>query len=96
MNASWHPEAEAELISAARWYSARVPGLGGDFLDAVDTAVRDILSDPTRFASLSDGIRLYLLSRFPYGIYFRAIGDTARILAVRHHRQHPDAWKGRR
>lgn len=60
-----------------------------------DAAVEDILRDPACFALLSDEIRLYLVKGFPYGIYFRVLDDTARILTVRHHRQRPGAWKRR-
>lgn len=32
----FHDEALAEIRSAAQWYEARRPGLGKEFLDALD------------------------------------------------------------
>ena len=34
MTVIYHPEAEAELIEAARFYARRVDGLGAEFLAA--------------------------------------------------------------
>lgn len=39
MRAVYHPEAEAELVDAARFYETRVATLGVQFLDAVDKSV---------------------------------------------------------
>ncbi len=39
MRVAYHPEAEAELIAAARFYEKRVANLGGRFLDAADRAI---------------------------------------------------------
>jgi hypothetical protein len=36
------PEAAAELEAAALWYDRQRPGLGADFLEAIDTALNRI------------------------------------------------------
>ena len=36
MRLTYHPDAEAELIQAARFYESRVSTLGSEFLDAGD------------------------------------------------------------
>lgn len=46
MRVAWHPQAEDEMLEAARFYDQRVAGLGGDFLDAIDAAVDQITGDP--------------------------------------------------
>ena len=89
MNVIYHAAAEAEVVETARYYSSRAMGLGREFLDAVDAAVQDILTDPARFAPVSGDIRMYLMKRFPYGIYYRLNGPTVRILVVKHHRRRP-------
>jgi hypothetical protein len=40
-----HSEANEELVGAARWYEERQPGLGDDFLDEVEHALRRIEAD---------------------------------------------------
>ena len=38
MKVIFHPEASEEKLESARFYEARVQGLGGDFLDTVQQA----------------------------------------------------------
>lgn len=90
-----HPEAEAELIEAARYYEEQCPGLGGRFLDDIDIAVAVILQALERWRILEADIRRYLMPRFPFAIYYRVLPDQIRILAFKHHRRHPDYWLNR-
>ncbi len=90
-----HPEAEAELTEAARFYEHRVPTLGAQFLDAVDRAVGVITEDPERWRIVEADVRHYLMPRFPYAIYYRVLPDHIRILAFKHHSRHPDYWRSR-
>jgi len=96
MRVVWHPEAEDEAIEAARFYNRRVRGLGSEFLDSIDEAIEQIISDPMRFALIENDIRRCRVKRFPYCVYFRSVADTVRILVVKHHSRHPDYWKPRR
>ena len=96
MRVNWHPEAESEMIEAARFYDRRVAGLGSDFLDAIDTAVVEITADPERFEVVENEIRRHRVKQFPYCVYYRSAADSVRILVVRHHSRHPDYWKHRR
>jgi hypothetical protein len=42
-------EAERELSEAYRWYEARVPGLGAQFLGVVEHTLNSIQDNPMRF-----------------------------------------------
>lgn len=95
MRVSYHPDAEAEVIEAALFYSRKAADLGADFLDQIDQAVEDVLRDPTRFEVIEDDIRRCPVKRFPYSLYFRVRDKTVRILVVKHHSRHPDYWKPR-
>ncbi len=55
MRLIYHPDAELELIDAARFYEGRVPTLGSQFLDAADQGVRLIQSAPERFRVIEGG-----------------------------------------
>ena len=90
-----HPEATAELTEAGRFYEEKVAGLGAEFLDAVDDAVRMISASPTRWRTMEDDVRRYLMPRFPYAIYYRVLPDHVRILAFKHHSRHPAYWRHR-
>jgi toxin ParE1/3/4 len=90
-----HPDAAAELSEAAQFYERRVPGLGAQFLDAVDRAARDIQKDPDRWSILEADVRRFLMPQFPYAIYYRVLRDELRILAFKHHSRYPDYWRDR-
>jgi plasmid stabilization system protein ParE len=96
MHLIYHPEAETEIIEAAEYYDRQVPGLGGQFLDEIEVAVAAIFDAPERWRRVDNEIRRYLAGRFPFGIYYRVEGEVIRILAVKHHRRHPDYWRKRR
>jgi plasmid stabilization system protein ParE len=95
MRLTYHPDAEAELVEAARFYEGRVPGLGARFLREFDAAIASIQEAPERWRTVEEDIRRYLMHRFPYGIYYRVRGDELRILVVKHHSRHPDYWRYR-
>jgi toxin ParE1/3/4 len=96
MRLTWHPDAENELIDAAKFYNRRIAGLGAHLLDAVDAAAQQIAEDPQRFPVIEDDIQRCRVQRFPYCVYFRCLPDTIRILVVKHHSRGSDFWKDRR
>ena len=95
MRLIYHPDAESELVEAARYYESRVAMLGVQFLDEADRAVAMILETPERWRIIEEGVRSYLMARFPYAIYYRDYPDHLHILAFKHHSRHPDYWRYR-
>jgi toxin ParE1/3/4 len=92
----YHPEAQAEVIEAAKFYNDRVPGLGADLLREIDRAVARILQTPTRWRTIEEDIRRYYIERFPYSIIYRVEGNKLRVLALKHNRRKPEYWKHRK
>jgi toxin ParE1/3/4 len=70
MRLTYHPEAEAELLEAARFYEQRTEGLGDRFLHELEAAIQSIQIAPDRCRIVSGDVRRYLLRQFPYGIYY--------------------------
>ena len=95
MKLTYHPAAEAEILAAARFYDHAIKGLGAHFLDEFDFSIALILESPERWRIIKDDKRRYLMRRFPFGLYYRVIGDEVRILVVKHHSQHPEHGMGR-
>lgn len=95
MHLIYHPHAETELVESAQYYEQQMDGLGAEFLDEIDTAISTIQEAPTRWAIVESDVRRYILSRFPFAIYYRTLPDTLRILAIKHHSRHPDYWRYR-
>jgi len=89
------PEAEAELAEAFDWYERRVPGLGVDFLAAVDTALDSVLSHPLEHPVVYRVVRRALTRRFPYQVLFVAEEETVVVIAVFHGARNPRTWQNR-
>lgn len=89
------PEAEAELAAAFGWYERRVPGLGADFLLAMDEAIGSILSNPLQHPVVYRTVHRALVRRFPYQVLFLAEADVITVIAVFHGARDPKHWQDR-
>lgn len=93
-------EASTELDSAAMWYAARRPGLGTEFVNAVDDALEAISAWPHAGSPVHDTphdleIRRAPVARYPYHVAYLVLDDRVRILAVAHDRRRPTYWAPR-
>jgi plasmid stabilization system protein ParE len=50
-------------------------------------------SNPDRWAEIEPGIRRVLLRGYPYALLYSLEDKRVLILAVKHHRRHPDYWR---
>jgi len=92
---TFHEDAEAEMIEAAQYYEEKAFGLGLSFLEAVETAVNQVLENPLAYQLVSDNIRHKLLRRFPYSLQYIVEPDLIRILSVSHQKRRPGYWRYR-
>jgi len=88
-------EAEADLTEAFAWYERQRPGLGEEFLLAVEACLAEIQRRPRSFVSAVPDVRRALLRRFPFGVFFVESGGTNRVIAVLHARRNPATWRKR-
>jgi hypothetical protein len=54
-----------------------------------------IVARPALFPMVYEDVRRALLRRFPYGIFFRDLGGTRRVIAVMDLRRDPQRWRRR-
>jgi plasmid stabilization system protein ParE len=87
--------AEADVLDAALWYEQRSPGLGTEFLAAVEGTLAEIAAMPERYPVVRGEARRALLRRFPYGVYFVATPDLISVVACMHARRDPRRWQER-
>ena len=94
------PEASAELEDAAVWYNGRRPGLGVEFVRAVDAALEQIARWP-EIGRVVPGVpddvpaRRFPVERFPYHIAYLEWDGVIRLLAFAHDRRQPGYWFSR-
>jgi toxin ParE1/3/4 len=96
-NLDVHPDVYAELEHSRVWYEERADNLGLEFIQEIDLAVETVRSAPEMWPFIDEqqGIRRYLVHRFPYGVVYRVQPDIIHIIAVAHLRRHPDYWRSR-
>jgi plasmid stabilization system protein ParE len=92
----WHEEARAEAEAAAAFYKDKQPGLAVRLLDALEDALHRIQRHPLVYRKVENDIRKCRVTHFPYGVIYRARGDSIEIIAVMHLRRAPGYWKQRR
>ena len=91
----FHPEAEDEFISAARFYEDQTTGLGLDFIRTVQSSYERLLEFPRSGMPFGRRLRRVLVPKFPYGLLYRVEPDRIYIVAVTHLRRRPGYWRHR-
>ena len=91
----FHWDVQPEIDSSFQWYELQRTGLGTEFLDAVEDALAEIADHPTRYGFVERDVREYVVARFPHAVYYRALPDRIRILAVHHSARNPASWRTR-
>jgi plasmid stabilization system protein ParE len=89
------PQAEQEMLEAARFYESQTAGLGIDYLSEVESAVQTIAESPTKWPVIEGELRRRLIRRFPFGILYRIEPEEIVIIAVAHLLRKPWYWRKR-
>lgn len=89
------PEAAEELLEAAEWYEDRRPGLGAEFVGAVEHAMNAAASAPLTVAAWpgSKRHRGRVMERFPYILVYEVLIE---FVATAHTSREPGYWLKRR
>lgn len=91
-----HPAAYKELDEARLWYENHASGLGNEFVDEIDRAVVAIQRAPKAWPVYSEGVRRFLVHRFPFALLYRYNDFKIQIIAIAHQRRKPGYWKDRK
>lgn len=98
MRLELHPEALAELRSAALWYDEQRPGSGDEFIAEISAALQRIGDAPESFPQwpgtrAGDPVaRRATLQRLPYVIAFEMHARHVLVLAIAHAKRRPLYW----
>jgi toxin ParE1/3/4 len=93
-----HPEARAELRSAALWYDEQRPGLGDEFITEISAALQRVGDGPESYPGWPGTragdpvIRKATVQRFPYVIAFEKHARHSLVLAIAHAKRRPLYW----
>jgi plasmid stabilization system protein ParE len=87
--------AQKELNDAVNWYNEQADGLGNEFLDELDRAIRRAVAYPQSCTEIESGLRRCIMARFPYGLIYGLEKDKIIVVAVAHLHRHPRYWADR-
>jgi toxin ParE1/3/4 len=95
VNYEFHPEAELEVPDYAARYESEVPGLGERFGSEVERVIELLLENPALGAPIDDGLRYFVLRRFPHSVVYAVVDDVLFNLAIAHGSRAPGYWESR-
>ena len=95
MKVRFRTEAASDVTSAREWYDTQRPGLGDDFVAALEHIIDLVTELPEAFPEIAAGHRRALLGRFPYALYYRVDGQVVDVVACLHTRRTADSWRRR-
>lgn len=91
----FHPEVKEEVDEAYRWYERQRPGLGADFMAALEAVCTQLRRAPRAHQLVYRDVRRALPRRFPYGVFYRVLDDRIEVIAIQHCRRDPARWQSR-
>jgi toxin ParE1/3/4 len=97
MRLAFHPSVAADISRIMTHYEEiGAPHLAERFYSELRSAFLKALAAPSSYAIYARGLRRVNLDRFPHHFLFRTVGDTLRVLVVRHHSRRPSLGTTRR
>lgn len=95
MAIEFHPEAEEEFIEVARYYEARVPGLGSRFIDELEALETLLAERPAIGEQIDEKFRRAVFRKFPISLIYAVEETGIWVVAVAHQRRLPGYWRDR-
>lgn len=85
-----------EIGEAQEWYELQNPGLGEEFIAAMELQLKRLEQAPLLYAEVIPCVRRTLLPRFPYGLFYVVRKNLIHVLAVLHDARNPGRWPKKR
>lgn len=85
----------SEVSEAREWYERHRAGLGDQYLEQLERVLSSISENPEQFGLVERDVRVAILKRFPYAVYYRLLEDRIRVLAIYHVSRDSSAWLSR-
>lgn len=87
--------AQRDVVEARDWYDRQQSGLGERFSESVESAIQQLLGDPTSWPVIEGDVHRCPVRSFPFDVLFFVEGNDVLIVAVMDQRRRPGYWKDR-
>lgn len=84
--------AQLDLIAGFGWHDEQQPGLGDEFLSAVQSVFHSIEHYPEMFAVVHGEVRRAIVPRFPFAVFYLVEAKRTVVLRVLHTARNPALW----
>ena len=81
--------AKDDIELAFVWYERQRRGLGFEFLDCVESAVKLIIDKPNLYRNIYSDFKVCIIRRFPFSVFYTLEETEIIIHAVFDNRQDP-------
>jgi plasmid stabilization system protein ParE len=87
-----------EFEDAVNYYNNKKVNLGNEFAAIVNSSFQKIAENPNSYQIIFDEIRHFVISRFPYNIYYKINNETNTVIivAVFNANRNPKIWQKRK
>ncbi len=82
--------AKNDLVSAFEWYEKQRRGLGFEFLDCIEIALKEISNFPEMYQLCYSNFRRNVIRRFPFSVFYTIEDKEIIIHSVFDNRQNPE------
>jgi len=90
-----NPFAELDLQTTKEWYDLQREGLSDELITEIDKTLNRIKENPLQFRYIKKKIRMAIINRFPFGIFYYVKGEVINVFAIFHFSRNPKIWKKR-
>ena len=90
MKLRYTDRAKVDIELAFAWYERQRRGLGFEFLDCVETAVKSIIDNHEMYRIYNLNFRCCVLRRFPFSVFYTVEEKEIVVHSVFDNRQDPD------
>ncbi len=90
MKLRYTDRAKGDIERALIWYEKQRRGLGFDFLDCIEIAVKSIMDNPEIYKMSYKNFRSCVVRRFPFSIFYTIDPNEIVVHSVFNNRQNPD------
>jgi plasmid stabilization system protein ParE len=87
--------AQAEYTESLLYYFNESPDAADGFIDEVKEALIALTNFPQRYPIYKRDVRVKVLDRYPFSIYYRVILDEIIVLSISHNSRKPEHWSER-
>lgn len=88
-------EARLDIFDAFYWYDQIDTKLSASLEKCLEAGFNAITDNPQNYQKRYKSLRIYFISKFPYGIHYLIDADTIRVFGVFHTSRNPKSWIGR-